>query len=79
MHNVAQIQVLHQCRDVCRVVVHVVAVGHLRRPAVTAPIVHDDAIALPNEDQGLAIPFVTAEGPAWWSTIGWPLFGPQSL
>ncbi|MDT4834717.1 hypothetical protein FQZ97_683640 [compost metagenome] len=63
MHGVAQIQVLHQRRDVRSVVVHVVAVAHLRGPAVAAPIMRDDAIAQANEEQGLAIPIVTAERP----------------
>jgi hypothetical protein len=53
-----------QRRDVRSVVVHVVAVAHLSGPAVAAPIVRDDAIAQANEEQGLAIPIVTAERPA---------------
>ncbi|MNV47621.1 hypothetical protein D3C71_1394950 [compost metagenome] len=63
MHGVAQVQLLYQRGDVRRVVVHVVAIAYLRRAAVAAPIVCNDAIALANEEQRLAVPIVTAERP----------------
>ena len=46
------------------VVVHVVAVGHLRRPAVPAPVVRDHAVAAPEEEHHLGIPVVGRERPA---------------
>jgi hypothetical protein len=45
-------------------VVHVVAVGHLRRPVVPAPVVRDHAVAAPEEEHHLGIPVVGRERPA---------------
>src|SRR5689334_6966991 len=40
------------------------AVGHLRRPAVPAPVVRDHAVAAPWEEHHLGIPVVSRERPA---------------
>ena len=40
------------------------AVGHLRRPAVPAPVVRDHAVAAPEEEHHLDIPVVGRERPA---------------
>ena len=49
MDCVAQVEMLDHGCDVCGVVVHVVAVAHLGRSAVLAPVVGDHAIALAKE------------------------------
>ena len=46
MDGVSQVEMLDHGGDVGGVVVHVVTVAHLRRAAVAAPVVGDDAIAL---------------------------------
>ena len=51
-------------REVGRIVIHVVPVGDLTRPAVAAPVVRDDAEALAEEVQHLRVPVVAAERPA---------------
>ena len=40
------------------------AVGHLRRPAVPAPVVREHAVAAPEEEHHLGIPVVDRERPA---------------
>src|SRR5262245_59926529 len=46
------------------IVVHVVAVADLARPAVAAPVMGDDAVALPEEEEHLGVPVVAAQRPA---------------
>ena len=46
MDGVPQVEMLDHRRDVGGVMIHVVTVAHLRRAAMAAPIVSDDAIAL---------------------------------
>jgi hypothetical protein len=53
------------------------AVGHLRRPAVPAPVVRDHAVAAPEEEHHLASQSSAESGQPWLKTIGWP--EPQSL
>ena len=61
------------------VVVHVVAVADLARPAVAASIVGDDAIAVFQEVEHLGVPVVGAQRPAMMEHDGLALCGPQSL
>jgi len=46
------------------VVFHVVAAADLARPAMAAPVMGDDAVALLDEEEHLRIPVVTAQGSA---------------
>src|SRR5262249_53195905 len=62
--GVAQVEVLDDRGDVGGVVVHVVAVADLARTAVSAPVVGDDAVALPNEEEHLGVPVVGTQRPA---------------
>jgi hypothetical protein len=54
-----------------------VAVGHLRRPAVPAPVVRDHAVAAAEEEHHLGSRSSAESGQPWLKTIGWP--EPQSL
>lgn len=58
MNRIFQIELLRQLRDIGSVGIHVVTGRSLRRAAMTATIVSDDAIALPEEEQHLRIPLV---------------------
>jgi hypothetical protein len=62
--RVAQVEMGDESRDVGGVVIHVMASSDLCRPAVAAPVMGDDAIALPDEVEHLRIPVVGAQGPA---------------
>ena len=53
------------------------AVGHLRRPAVPAPVVRDHAVAAPRKNIIWASQSSAESGQPWLKTIGWP--EPQSL
>src|SRR5262245_57864679 len=64
VNGVAQVEVLDDSGDVGGVVVHVVAVADLARPAVAAPVMGNDAIALVEEIEHLRVPVVGAQGPA---------------
>ena len=62
--RVAQVEVLDDRGGVGGVVVHVVPVADLARPAVAAPVVGDDAVALLDEEEHLGVPVVGAQRPA---------------
>jgi hypothetical protein len=49
--------------NICGVMVHVMAIADLSRPAVTAPVMSDDAVAIGNEIEHLGVPVVGAERP----------------
>jgi len=63
MNGVPQIEVGDDCRDIGGIVVHVVAVADLCRPAVTAPVMSDHAIAPFDEVEHLRVPIVGTQGP----------------
>jgi hypothetical protein len=63
MNGVAESQMLDHGGRVSGVVVHVVAVRHLARASVAAPIDTDDAVAMLDEEQHLGVPVVGAERP----------------
>src|SRR6202030_2815526 len=58
MDRISQVEMLDHRRGVGRIVVHVVASGHLRGATVTAPVVRNDAIAVGKEEQHLCVPVV---------------------
>src|SRR5215475_13797620 len=62
--GIAQIEMLHDRRGVRSVVVHVVTIADLARPAMAAPVVRNDAIPLLEEVQHLCVPVVGAQWPA---------------
>ena len=64
MDGVAQVQLRDDLGDIGRVVVHVVPLPDLGRPAVAAAVVGDDSITLVDEMEHLRIPIVTTQGPA---------------
>src|SRR5262245_53474535 len=64
MDRISQVKVLEHGGSVGGVVIHVVTVAHLRRAAMAAPIVSDDAVALLQEEEHLGVPVVRAEGPS---------------
>jgi hypothetical protein len=58
MDRISQVEMLDHRRGVGRIMVHVVASGHLRGATVTAPVVRNDAIAVGKEEQHLCVPVV---------------------
>src|SRR5437773_3407744 len=53
-----------QRRQVVGIVIHVMAVAGLAGPAVAAPVMGDDAIALFEEEEHLCVPIVRGKRPA---------------
>src|SRR4051794_12630923 len=53
----------NQRRQVIRIVIHVVAIAGLSRPAVAAPVMSYDAIAVVEEEQHLRVPIVGRQRP----------------
>ena len=76
--GVPEVEMLDHRRDVGGVVIHVMTLAHLRRAAVAAPVVSDDAIAHLQEVEHLCVPIVAAKGPSMVEDdrLG---SGPQSL
>jgi hypothetical protein len=58
MDRISQIEMLDHRRGVGRIMIHVVAGGHLRGATVTAPVVCNNAIAVGEEEQHLRVPVV---------------------
>src|SRR5271168_295234 len=63
MDGVLEVEMLGNSRSVGCIMVHVVTVADLRRTAMAASVVGDDAEALGVEEQHLRVPVVRAEGP----------------
>ena len=64
MDRILQVQMLGHSREVVGVMVQVVAVGNLRRAAMAATVMRDDAITLAQEEQHLRVPVVRRKRPA---------------
>src|SRR6266480_3313739 len=64
MHGVLQIKMLSQSRKVVGIVIHVMAIARLGGPAMTSPVMGDDAIAVFEEEQHLRVPVISRERPA---------------
>ncbi len=64
VNGVVEVEVLDDRSRVGGVVIHVVAVRHLARASVAAPVDPDDPIAVLDEEQHLRVPVVGREGPA---------------
>jgi hypothetical protein len=58
MNGVLQIEMRRHRGKIVRIVIEVVAVGHLAAAAVAAPIVDNHAIALLEKEQHLVVPVV---------------------
>ena len=56
--GILQVEMLGHRRGIGCVMVHVVASVHLRRAAVTAPVMRHDAIAFGKKEQHLIVPIV---------------------
>jgi hypothetical protein len=54
----------YQRREIVSVMIHVVAVCDLRRPAMAPAIMGDDAIAVSDEEQHLRVPIIGRHRPA---------------
>ena len=67
VNRILQVEMVSDGLQIVGIVVEVVAVGYLRRTAVPAPIMGDDAIAVFEEEQHLRIPVI---GQPWLNTIG---------
>src|SRR5262245_51738507 len=74
--GVAKSQMLHDRSRVGGVVVHVVAVANLGRPAMTAPVMSNDSIPSPEEVKHLSVPVVGAQRPAMMEDNGLRVLGP---
>src|SRR5258707_8508024 len=64
MDCILQVEFFSQSREIVGVGVHLVSIPRLGGTAVTSPVVSDDSIALPAEEQHLSVPVVRAERPA---------------
>ena len=64
MNGVLQIEMRGDSREVIRIMIHIVAVGRLRRAPVTAAVMCDDAKAVIQEEHHLGVPIVRAQRPA---------------
>src|SRR5262249_59776966 len=73
--GVAQVEVLGDHSEVGGIVVHVMVVADLARTAMSAPVVGDDAVALPEEEEHLSVPVVGTQRPAMmeydWLCVLW--------
>jgi hypothetical protein len=64
MHCILEVELCGERRYVVGIGVHFVAGSSLRRAAVAAPVMRDDAVAVVQEEQHLVVPIVGAERPA---------------
>ncbi len=64
MDGVLEVEMRGERGKVVGVVIHVVAVGDLRRATVAAAVMGDDAVAVRDEEQHLRVPVVGRERPA---------------
>lgn len=64
MNGIAQIKRVSQRDDIGDIGVHVVTARRLRRTAMAAAIMRDDAIAFLDEEHHLRVPVIRAERPA---------------
>jgi hypothetical protein len=64
MYRAVQGKMISERVDVGRIGVHLVAVIGLARTAMAAPVMRNDAIAVPEEKHHLRVPVVCAERPA---------------
>jgi hypothetical protein len=58
MDRVLEIEMRRHGGNVVCIVIHVVTVADLRRAAMPAPVMCDDAIALAKEEQHLCVPVI---------------------
>ena len=58
MDGVLQIELCGQCGQIVRIVVHVVSVRGLRRTAMPATVVGNDAITVVQKEHQLSVPIV---------------------
>ena len=64
MNGILQVEVGRECGEVVGIMVHVVTITDLARPAVAAPVMSDDAKTLADEEEHLRIPVVRGKRPA---------------
>src|SRR5262245_24034563 len=64
MHGVLQIEMRSHCGKIISVMIHVVAIRDLRRAAMPAPVMRNDAIAVLEEKQHLGVPVIGRQRPA---------------
>src|SRR5262245_31826532 len=64
MDRILQVEMRGHRREVVSIMVHVMAVAGLRRAAMPAPVMRDDAITLAQEEQHLRVPVVGRQRPA---------------
>src|SRR5437870_252777 len=77
--GVAQIEMRDDRGGVRGVVVHVVTIADLARPAMAAPVVSNDAIPLLDEVHHLCVPVVGAQWPAMMEDDGLRVLGTPGL
>lgn len=63
MNSVLEVEMGSHRRQIIGVVIHVVTVTDLTRPAMAAPVMGDDPIAVVKEEQHLRIPVVRRQRP----------------
>jgi hypothetical protein len=77
--GVAEIEMSDDRGGVRGVVVHVVPIADLTRPAMTAAVMRDHAIALVHDVERLGVPVVRTERPAVMEDDGLRVPGPPVL
>ena len=77
--GVAQVEMRDDRGDVRGVVVHVVTLADLARPAMAAPVMGNDAIPLLHEVEHLGVPVVGAQRPAMMEDEGLRVLGAPVL
>ena len=60
VNRVLQVEMVGDGLQIVGIVVEVVAIGYLRRPAVAAPVVRDDTVTFGKEEKHLRIPVIRA-------------------
>ena len=79
MDGVSQVEMLHHCRCVGRVVVHVMSLADLRGTAVAATVVGDDAEPVHQKEQHLRVPVIRTQWPAVMEDDRLAVFRPPVL
>src|ERR1700677_2937533 len=78
VNSILQVEMGSQRREVIGIVIHVMPFAHLRRAAMAAAVMSNDAIAMTEEKQHLRVPVVGGERPAMAEHDGLT-FAPEDL
>lgn len=77
VNRIAQIELFEDGGSIGGIVVEIMPLAHLLRPAVSATIMRDDPVAIEDEEEHLRVQSSEESGQPWWKTIGCASFGPS--